>query len=185
MGMPAGSLASVNSTPSASWTPPNFKPSCAWGAANTRTSAMANTIFGAAPSFCVAAASRSARRAPELAHRKVPFTKIGISSRTNRELPPNWHSPRTTCCAPWNIAVWLRFTHRGSRMIITLGRANAAAPACVSGSLELQYRVGELLLSAILLAIERRSLARGFRPRYLAAREHRFTAGRHPICGVN
>jgi hypothetical protein len=100
-------------------------------------------------------------------------------------IPPNWHSPRTTCCALWNIGAWLRFTHWRSRMIITPGRANTAAPACVSGWLELQYRMGKLHLSAILLAIERSLLAREFRPRFVAAQEHRFAVGRHPICGVN
>jgi hypothetical protein len=105
--------------------------------------------------------------------------------RRNPEFPRNWHSSRTTCCAPWNIAARLRFTHWRSRMIITPGRATAAAPACVSGWLELQYRMGELHLSAILLAIERNSLAREFRSRLVAARVHRFAVGRHPICGVN
>ena len=100
-------------------------------------------------------------------------------------IPANWHSSRTTCCALWNIAVRLRFTHWRLQMIITPGRPNAAAPACVSGWLELQYLTGELHLSAILLAIARSPFARQFRPRFVAAREHRFAVGRHPICGVN
>jgi hypothetical protein len=106
-------------------------------------------------------------------------------SRRHPEFPPNRRSSRTTCCALWNIAVRLRFTHWRLRMIITPGRPNAAAPACVSGWLELQYLTGELHLSAILLAIERNRFAREFRPRFVAAGEHRFAVGRHPICGVN
>ena len=62
-------------------------------------------------------------------------------------------------------------------MIITPGRPNAAAPACVSGPLELQYRLEKLLFSAILLAFEQQPLARDFRPRFAHAREHPYPGG--------
>ena len=70
-------------------------------------------------------------------------------------------------------------------MIITPGRPIWQRQLASLGWLELQYRMGELHLSAILLAIERALLAREFRPKFVAAREHRFAVGRHPICGVN
>jgi hypothetical protein len=57
----------------------------------------------------------------EIRHHAHSFPR-GSFSRRHPEFPPNWHSSRTTCCAPWNIAARLRFTHWRSRMIITPGR---------------------------------------------------------------